>query len=366
MIAKSGDLIKDNGNGGGAFDAYSENTKSWNGSLTATGGLNNKSMYLIKASSAQTLSIAGTVIDPKNVKMDVRGGNWNYLSYLPSRNISTTEAFAGYQASENDILKAQSAFSVYDPFIGWIGDLNYLEPGKGYMLYRSSNTNTDFSYPANQANAQLIRKQNIKAGQQSRVEPGEYSETMSVIANVDYKNGLMSNDWILGYSGSELVSANLISTNSNLEKPIIFINLSAANESIIHFKLERNGNIIEKSNQTVQFVGNNVIGSLKAPYALNFNTNATGIENNFINASIETYPNPVENELRVQIKTNKYEIINIQITDLLGKTIIESGNFNCSNNYFEKTFNMNLMQSGIYMVKISINGQLFVKKIIKI
>ena len=365
MIAKSGDLIKDNGNGGGAFDAYSENTKSWNGSLTATGGLNNRSMYLIKSSMAQTLSIAGTVIDPTTVNININGQRWNYISYLPSRNITTMEALAGYIASPNDLLKAQNAFSVYDPVVGWIGDLMYLEPGKGYMLYRSLNTNTVFTYPANQTNAMLSRKQNIGEAQQARIEPGKYSETMNVIANVDYKAGLISGDWILGYCGAELVSANQLGTNISIQKPLIFVNLSAAKESLIHFELERDAKIIAKSTDVIQFVGNNVIGSLKSPYSLNFNSNTTAINTINENIGISTYPNPVDKELRLQINTNKYEKISIQLTDLLGKVIIETGSFNTIDNYFEKTMNIESIESGIYIVKINISGQSYMKKIIK-
>ena len=363
MVAKSGDLIKDNGNG--AFDAYSENAKSWNGSLTAMGGLNNRSMYLIKSSMAQTLSIAGTVIDPTTVNIGILGQKWNYISYLPSRNITTTEALAGYAASPNDLLKAQNAFSVYDPVVGWIGDLMYLEPGKGYMLYRSLNTNTAFTYPANQSNAILIRKQNVGIANQTRVETGKYSETMNVIANVNYSAGLKTDDWILGYNGTELVSANQLGMDVNLEKPLIFVNLSSANESLIHFELERDSKVIAKTNTLFQFVENSVTGSLKSPYSLNFNANATGNNSIFENISIDTYPNPVGNELRVQINTNNYEKIGIQVTDLLGKVVIEPVNFNSIDNYFEKSFNMESIQSGIYIVKININGQLYVRKIIK-
>jgi hypothetical protein len=367
MKANSGDLIKDNSKS--LFDSYSANSQSWNGTLTLYGGLNNLSMYLIKSSMLQTLSIAGTVIDPTMLSIGVKGQKWNYLSYLPTRNIAPTEAFAGYGASANDILKSQNAFSVYDPTVGWIGDLTYLEPGKGYMLYRTTNTDTQFTYPANTSNGSRIIRQNAITVQPSRVEPGKYPETMNMIANLAYKDGLNANDWILGYSGSELVSANQLGEINSFEKPIIFVNLSAEKESVIHFELERDAKVIAKSDQLIQFEADMVVGNLKSPYSLSFNTNTGDVtKTNSIyskDISITTYPNPVDNELRVQIIASKTQNVNIMVTDLIDKVMIETGNLHSINNYFEKTFNMDLFQPGIYIIKINIADQLFVKKIIK-
>src|SRR5690606_21996551 len=137
----SGDMVKNNDLG---FDQYSA-TQGWVGYLNR---FNNISMFMLSTNNAQTLSISGTPVDVTQTAIPVKGGRWNYISYLPQTNLTVKEALAGYDATEEDVIKSQTGFAMYDARNGWVGNLQYMEPGKGYMLYRKDATNTEFKYPA--------------------------------------------------------------------------------------------------------------------------------------------------------------------------------------------------------------------------
>jgi hypothetical protein len=351
MVAKSGDIIKDNAKG--LFDSYFEANHLWTGTLTTGGGINNTSMYLLKSSLAQSLSIAGTTIDPTITKIPVKGTKWNYIAYIPSRNITTKEAMAGYVATANDVLKSQDAFAVYDATLGWIGDLKYMEPGRGYMLYRAGTGDVEFAYPKN-----VSSKKGGVITANPRITLGKYAETMNVVASVKSDFGFDENDWILGYNGAELVSATQMNEVKKQGANLVFANVQSENQAQIRFVLERDGKEIAKANEMLAFAGNTVVGNLTSPAVLNFKAISEEI-------NIAAYPNPVTEKLTVKVNTLTDENVEITVCDLLGKTLIAPISESPVSHYAETAVNMNALKPGIYVVKIKVDGQMFVRKITK-
>ena len=62
------------------------------------------------------------------------GLKWNWISFLGQDNMDINEALASLQPSAGDIIKSQHSFAIYDPALKWIGNLEYLQPGEGYMI----------------------------------------------------------------------------------------------------------------------------------------------------------------------------------------------------------------------------------------
>jgi hypothetical protein len=351
MIAKSGDIIKDNAKG--LFDSYFEANHLWTGTLTTGGGINNTAMYMIKSSLAQPLSIAGTVLDPSLTKIAIKANKWNYISYLPLRNITVKEALAGYTANADDVLKSQDAFAMYDATLGWIGDLKYMEPGKGYILYRAGTGDVEFAYPKNVAS-----KKGGAITANPRIAAGKYAETMNVVASVKSDFGFDENDWILGYNGAELVSATQMNEVKKQGANLVFANVQSENLAQIRFVLERDGKEIAKANEILAFAGNTVVGNLTSPAVLNFKAISEEI-------NIAAYPNPVTENLTVKVNTLTDENVEITVCDLLGKTLIAPISESPVSHYAETAVNMNALKPGIYVVKIKVDGQMFVRKITK-
>jgi hypothetical protein len=349
LTASSGDVIKNNALG--VFDAYSADAAVWKGSLTNNGGLNNTSMYMLKTAQAQSLSLAGTTIDPSTVTFTVNGGKWNYISYLPANNLSVKEALAGYSPSANDVLKSQDAFSVYDPLLGWTGDLKYMQPGMGYMLYRSNSSNAQFIYPKNTLSKKAYQSQPENA----KLTAGKYAETMNVIACVKSDFGFEANDWILGYNNDELVSATQLSDAGNNR---VFVSIQAENSDVVRFELERNNQIIAQSDEKVSFASDAVIGSIASPMSLNFKKLSGEI-------SLSTYPNPVENELMIQMNVAENQKIEISILNVLGNTVWQSKGLYSDSNSFTTTISTSQLTSGVYLLKVNVDGKVFLRKLVK-
>jgi len=136
--AQSGDQIK----GITDFSDYSQ-TGSWQGTLNNS-GLQPENLYKISITEPGTLTLKGDLIDPTTRQIDLVN-NWNWLGFISVRNQGIDEAFADLAASQGDVVKGQAQFAVYDEQIGWIGSLQTLVSGRGYM-YKSDGAKS-FTYP---------------------------------------------------------------------------------------------------------------------------------------------------------------------------------------------------------------------------
>lgn len=94
-------------------------------------------------------------------------------------------------------------------------------------------------------------------------------------------------------------------------------------------------------------------------------TVATGIEDLASSIDFNIYPNPIEENTVISFSLIENQQVNIQITDVLGRDIVTV--FNGSLNQGEHTYNVennSMLSSGIYIVKVSMNGKTFSKKMI--
>ena len=101
--------------------------------------------------------------------------------------MTTNEALANYDAKEDDVIKSKDAFALYDPSAGWIGDLEVMRPGNGYLPYRSSESNTSFRYP-NEASS-ISRSRSFNTNQAVAAVDNsihtQYSDNTSIVAHID-------------------------------------------------------------------------------------------------------------------------------------------------------------------------------------
>ena len=94
-------------------------------------------------------------------------------------------------------------------------------------------------------------------------------------------------------------------------------------------------------------------------------SNAILIHTNELNESVRVYPNPVANELLVNIANSNYnEPIAINMTDQLGRIVLQTQTI--IDNTMNAKVNTSQLQSGIYFVEISYGNAVFKVKIIKL
>ena len=139
-------LLKDTGN------YIQSNGAEWRGSLKPEV---NK-MYKMKISrtpSTQTaelnsqLSIRGRQLSMDEMPVEIAPG-WNWIPYTPLNTKRLDAALSGVSPVRGDIIKSQTAVSIFDIAHGWEGTLKALESGHGYLYYSTDSKSKSFTYPA--------------------------------------------------------------------------------------------------------------------------------------------------------------------------------------------------------------------------
>lgn len=310
--------------------------------------LNNLNMYKLSSSVNQTLSLSGEVISPSTVSILVKGNLWNYISYIPNIRLTLTEALAGYDAKAEDVIKSQDGFAMYSDNIGWLGSLPYLEPNKGYMLYRNDVNNTYFEYPENTGSRGLKNEMNYKA--ERDYVNNKYSGNMNLIAVSDIKPE--PTDRILAYVENELISETKLSNVNG--KKLFFITVLGEDNMPISYAFERGGQIIGTTIQSYPFSVNSVSGTITNPVVLNFLK---------VETKLNTYPNPTNDFVTVSFKTSATSDIEINIVDVFGRVIISQTDKMVFEGLYENKIDCSRLAPGIYLLKVRINGAPFIRKI---
>jgi len=75
------------------------------------------------------------------------------------------------------------------------------------------------------------------------------------------------------------------------------------------------------------------------------------------------YPNPFENEIRINLSLSKQENIKLELFDMAGKQVFNQ-DLGSSNN-FDHLISTRDFPSGVYMLKVQIDGQNYVEQLIK-
>ena len=104
---------------------------------------------------------------------------WNWVGFNASSLMSVTDALAGMEPQNGDIIKAQRGIAYYDNY-EWLGSLQTLMPGKGYKIFSASANDRTFSYPAKTAAGANARMAQPLTTQPSSLTPQ--------FTPVDYRN----------------------------------------------------------------------------------------------------------------------------------------------------------------------------------
>jgi len=175
-----------------AFDIYSTVSQSWFGTLASKEGITHGKNYMIKTALRNTLVYAGVQVAPETpITMEV---GWNWIGYIPLTNMTLNEAFSDFEPQQNDVIKSQNTFAYYDKLLGWVGSLNYLRSGEGY-LYKSA-AEVTFSYPERGMTFKNQKENLITDVDKWTIDRAKYSNSMSVIAKVI--GGNFSDNIVLG------------------------------------------------------------------------------------------------------------------------------------------------------------------------
>ncbi len=304
--AATGDQIK----GVSSFDVFTEGF-GWAGSLSTNGGLDNGKMYLFNLSEHGELAITGSQASPATaIQID---SGWNWIGFIPRFNMTLEEAFAFFNPTTGDLIKSQFAFAVYDENLGWLGSLNYMEPGKGY-LYNSASGGT-LRYPETSL---------LSAGRLARVKEisdfksmdrNKYPYTMTILA--DIADVHIENLVLAAYSGDELRGI-IEPENSLSEEELYFMTIHGNDEleSLNFIAFDPKSGDAYSLDQTITFSANNHRGDMTNPFELNGLTQIVGDDQKIL-----VFPNPFSEEFIVDIESASELPPKVVLTDMSGRLV---------------------------------------------
>lgn len=330
----------------------------WVGQLTE---IDNDQMYLVHSSQPQSLHISGPAVDPTSHKLTIRGAKedgtprWNYISYLPSDNFTLKEALAGYDAKEGDIVKSQTQMAMYSGNLGWIGSLTYMENGKGYMLQRQSQDDAQLQYPSKtsvgrKAKAAMAAAKN--ADGTNAYFP--YSANMTAVVEVEGVE-LQQGDRLVSYVGGEPRGyAEGITLPDG--RTIFMLAVGGDKPEAVDVTIERGGNIIAKAPSVISYAANSNVGTINEPMHISFLGTDGGLY---------VYPSPFYSQLKIRAMVDRDAYADVYVTDMSGKRVVAWNDCNAGGNV-DITWNAgNTVPSGVYIVSISVDGNVYSMKAIK-
>lgn len=330
----------------------------WVGQLTE---IDNDQMYLVHSSAPQNLHISGPAVDPTSHKLTIRGAKedgtprWNYISYLPSDNFTLKEALASYDAKEGDIVKSQTQMAMYSGNLGWIGSLTYMENGKGYMLQRQSQDDAVLQYPSKtsvgrKAKAAMAAAKN--ADGTNAYFP--YSANMTAVVEVEGVE-LQQGDRLVSYvAGEPRGYAEGITLPDG--RTIFMLAVGGDKPEAVDVTIERGGNIIAKAPSVISYAANSNVGTINEPMHISFLGTDGGLY---------VYPSPFYSQLKIRAMVDRDAYADVYVTDMSGKRVVAWNDCNAGGNV-DITWNAgNTVPSGVYIVSISVDGNVYSMKAIK-
>lgn len=330
----------------------------WVGQLTA---IDNDQMYLVHSSAPQNLHISGPAVDPTSHKLTIRGAKedgtprWNYISYLPSDNFTLKEALAGYDAKEGDIVKSQTQMAMYSGNLGWIGSLTYMENGKGYMLQRQSQDDAQLQYPSKtsvgrKAKAAMAAAKN--ADGTNAYFP--YSANMTAVVEVEGVS-LQQGDRLVSYvAGEPRGYAEGITLPDG--RTIFMLAIGGDKPEAVDVTVERDGDVVAKAPSVISYAANSNVGTINEPMHISF----LGTE-----GGLYVYPSPFYSQLKIRAMVDRDAYTDVYVTDMSGKRVVAWNDCNAGGNV-DITWNAgNTVPAGVYIVSITVDGNVYSMKAIK-
>ncbi len=312
--AQTGDIIKSQNE----FAQFIEGS-GWQGSLEK---METGKAYFIKLNNPAGLRFIGQKVD-NSVETIFLDKGWNWIGYNQNRINGIDEALANLDAQNGDRIKSQGAFAEYNAQNDkWIGSLQYLKPGEGYLI--KSNSATNFNY--NGLNKTNVSQAIEGAPESWNFSASDYEYTMSLVAQPDFKNGstLDSLDIVAAFVNGECRGVTNPVFIPALNRFQVFLTIfdNDARENEVTFKmLENESGIVYSAGSTVPFRSDSLAGSIIKPVILKaaFATNEGALPVQF--KIYQNYPNPFNPSTTIRYELPTRVDVKVTVFNLLGQKV---------------------------------------------
>ncbi|MBQ9339666.1 MAG: hypothetical protein IJS13_04955 [Paludibacteraceae bacterium] len=231
-----------------------------------------KKAYAVKVQAETRFPIAGNIIQNVDMRTITLKNGWNGIGYTPMHNLPVETALSDYydKALPGDVIKSHDEFAYFTNVGGvgrWKGSLEYMKPGEGYMLLRKAQNETNFVYPFYEPNSTFIDEWSYSTVRSSA--PARRN-TMSVSAVVDGIS-LMEGDQLVALANGERIG------EAGAKDNVFYLTISNDVQSGIRFAIERDGEILDTTDEQMTYTPNAVVGAPDNPAVISFRTG--GIDN---------------------------------------------------------------------------------------
>lgn len=260
---QNGDILTDNNTG--ATLIYTDN--QWNiSNYEGEIKLSPQYAYCIKVQNDIKAQIAGTkIVQIPDRTIEVVPG-WNSIGYTPMMNLTVETALSYYHdmATDGDIIKSHDEFAIFTVTnkVGrWRGNLEYMKPGEGYMLYRKEKTSTSFVYPYFEPGTSFF-DEIVKAPSDRYHNTSRSSMSLSAVTTgIDLQPG----DRLLAYADGELCG-----TATAADDDVFYMSIGGEDSKLLWFAIEREGDLIATTPEIMTFGANAIVGRPNAPTRIDF------------------------------------------------------------------------------------------------
>ncbi len=299
------------------------NGSNWVGSLV---NLNSNGMYKMKLCSARQHQISGipAPLTPINLS-----AGFTWLGYSPQQCMGVNAALSGLNPgpSYDDRIIGQNSFALFN-CSQWVGPLNQLCPGQGYIIKLSQNHT--LTYPAASTNAGQAPGQQQSISEKGGVMVSSHLQhTMPVVAR------LMANGSHVIGNPNDVVYAFIdgVCTGAGTPDPDLggLVLMSVGhNESqlrAVRFKLWLHSlQQLVSLSDSILFEPLKSAGTLNSPVVLNI-TGLTGLSERdagqpFIS---QAWPNPSNNMFHMYVRIAESAVAELQLIDQLGRPLRNVG-----------------------------------------
>lgn len=277
----------------------------WDGTLY---DMNPVGMYLVKCENAGDVEISGSPIDIEATPLKIHGNGtgteplWTYIAYLPDVALPVREALAGYDACDGDIIKSQTQMAMYSSTLGWVGTLEYMMPGKGYMLLRNSVDATMLNYPTDEYSSNSALSSQERMPSYARRYSGNATAVVS-LEGIEIEPG----DCLAAYVGGECRGETVVSELPGAGK-LFLITLSGEGGEEVNLTLKRQGKTCAVARSAITYTPNANRGTLTNPLIVGMGDMG----------DLNLYPTPFTTTLNISSIVAAGAVANVYVTNMYG------------------------------------------------
>lgn len=309
--------------------------------------LNASESYKIETSSATARQRLSEIAWNPATPIALNTG-WNWLGYPVSQTMSVDEAFAPTAAENLDVIVGQNGFAQFDGE-SWVGTLETLSPGLGYMYQSQSPKNVVYNTSiVSTASARYAA--GISQNSPLVLDIHKYASIMPVVATIKTVDGMSldNEDYqVNAFCGTECRGIGRVVNG------LVMMNVYGNANDKITFQVTDNDGAVQFANNSSLSFSERIVGNLNDPYAISINSQS-GIGNVTYDGDIKV--SIVEDMLVIKgIAADDIDLV--EVYDIDGQKLIHETKVS------ESGIRVSNLNTGAYIVIVNGNGEYTYHKI---